>query len=76
MKRTILALTLTLVLSGATPAQAASSDPADQTQPSPARSLSSGAQGNTVSNPGTINTDFNGIHLNSGVMLYLAALLY
>jgi hypothetical protein len=74
MKRTILVLTLTLLLSSAAPA--ASLDNGDVAIPTPSRSLSSGDQGNTVSNPGNLNTDFNGIQLNSGVMLYLIALLY
>lgn len=74
MKRTILVLTLTLLLSSSVPA--GSLDDADLKIPTPARSLSSSDQGNTVNTPGTINTDFSAIHLDNGVMLYLAALLY
>jgi hypothetical protein len=53
MKRTILVLTLTLVLSTAAPAQAAN-DPADVQVPSPASSLSSSTQGNTINTPGQV----------------------
>ena len=69
MKRTILVLTLTLLLSGAAPAQAAN-DPADVQVPAPNRLISSGAQGNTINTPGTLLNNF------SGVIPYLVALLY
>jgi hypothetical protein len=69
MKRTILVLALTLLLSGVAPARA-SLDNGDVAIPGPTRSLSSADQGNTVNTPGTLLNNF------SGVIPYLVALLY
>jgi hypothetical protein len=60
MKRTILVLALTLLLCSAAPARG-SLDDADIRIPSPARSLSSSIQGNTVNTPGTANPSSNGV---------------
>jgi len=60
MKRTILVLALTLLLSSAVPAQAASLDAADLAQPMPTRSLSS-SLGNSGNIAGNLTSNSNGV---------------
>ena len=76
MKRTILVLTLTLLLSSAASAMQASGDPADLNQPSPSRSISSGHQSNEASpNVKPYIEDLSGVSM-SAAAISLVALLY